>query len=124
MPRVSGVGVGEVDNTKTKFFESSQIVPPVNAVISAAHGFAQKPKRVQVVLIFKVAVNGYAIGDEVDVTSGVVSSAPATYGCVSWGATNIYLAAGAINYTVWDRTTGAQVSPGIGSFDIIFRGWK
>lgn len=144
MPRVSGLGTGEVktanladgavtnqkigagvvENDRLKFFESSQIVPPVSAIVSAAHGFGQKPKRYQVVMQFIAAVNGYAIGDEVDMTSGAISTDGNNTGTTSCDATNIYLSVGAINYLVFDRNTTTAVGVATGNFRIVIRAWK
>lgn len=133
MPKISGLGTGEVklanmaansvDNSKQVFFESSQIAPIANGTISAAHGFGQKPKRVQTVAVFLTAMNGYAVGDEVDIT-WPVSSVPAPYGNTTWDASNVYLTTSAINYVFFDRGSGALFPLDVGNFRVVMRAWK
>ena len=112
-----------VARASERMFTSGDIAMVANAVLSAAHGLGVRPKRFTAVWVMQAAVNGYAVGDEVEITSGWFTSAPAPYGCASSDATNIYAAIGATNPTIWDRSTGAQASPGIGNFKVRFRAW-
>lgn len=134
MPRLSGLGTGEVklanmaansvDNSKQVFFESAQIALPVSAVVSAAHGFGQKPKRMQLVLVCVTAEAGYAIGDEIDITSGAFTTSGAQGTSNSSDATNIYLAAGGITYAAFNRSTTSYVGLTAANWRIVMRGWK
>jgi len=134
MPRVSGLGAGEVknaniaagvvENDRLKFFESSELALPVSAVLTAAHGFGQKPKRFQIVMRCVVAEYGYSVGDEIDITSG----APSTNGAITSSnfcdATNIGMSVGAINYLNFDKNTTTGRGATAANWRIVMRGWK
>lgn len=68
------------------------IPPPGTAVTNAAHGLAGTPQVLRAVLVCKIAENGYAIGDEPDLSTVVQSANGGSMWSVGGNATNVFAA--------------------------------
>lgn len=106
----------------TESFESAEQVLTTPSEVSVAHGLSSIPKLIQVVLICKISQAGYAVGDEIDLssvddTSGNVS---ATSG---FNSTDLFTAISS-HLRVRNKTS-STTTPTLtdANWRIIFRAW-
>lgn len=71
-----------------KYFESGSVSVVFRSMTTIAHGLGEKPKLIRIVAVCTTAINGYAVGDEVEIT---VADAAHQGTAAPRDATNIYL---------------------------------
>lgn len=107
--RASGEALSAATPFTKEFVSDLLPISIGGGITQAAHNFGVPPKLVQATLVFQVAYQGWAAGEECIAMIGPDRDDSATYGsAVYWDNTNIYWRYGASGLQVYNKTTGAQ----------------
>jgi hypothetical protein len=101
---------------------SSEQTITTSSLLTVAHGLSALPKIVRSVLRCKTAELGYAIGDEVDITS-VGNHNSGWSANTAANATNLYWSLGASGPRVNNKSTFAESAITAGNWRLVFYAW-
>lgn len=110
-------------------YESAEQTITQAGSLTLAHGLGARPKLVRYYLKCKTAEHGWAVNDEIDLTSltQATQSSDRAWGLISWDdATNIYVRYGDNNigqFFVYRRDTGYQVGATNANWRLIIRAY-
>lgn len=108
----------------TKSFESTQQTITAAGSLALAHGFAAKPKLIQLSLVCTTAELGYSLNDEVFLSGGMASEATANRGVsIVPDATNVNVRFGsaATTFVIPHKTTGVATAATNASWRFVVR---
>lgn len=122
---------GYSDNTPD-YTSSSTAVPTAAGATTFAHGIGSTPTRVTVVLICVTTEGGYAVGDEIDISSVTrwYDPANATHVIdICADATNVTIVTNGAFFSTYgldlaNKSTGAAFTPTAANWNVIVRAWK
>ncbi|MGE0653433.1 MAG: hypothetical protein AB7P12_17075, partial [Alphaproteobacteria bacterium] len=103
-------------------YESAEQSISYSGTFSAAHGLGAIPRNVRLVLRCKTTDQGYAVGDEINLSD--ISTGDRTACIVGSNATNVFYALGVGDIEVVPKTGGATAAIDSADWRVVVRAWK
>lgn len=123
-PDVPGVKqMIDVHSIFTESYDSGNQTITAGGSLSLAHGLSAQPSVIVVYIKCTTADNGYAIGDEVLITTQMNINATSKGAAIWPDVTNINVRYGAAGINILNKTTGAASSIVVGSWRFIVRAY-